>query len=300
MQLSSEGWIDSAKEGHYQHKSMSRGGFSANMIVIHGTAGGQSAEAIDSYFSQPNIQASAHFIIGQDGTIIQGVPTTRAAWANGGLSVGHADFLPKNVNPNLYTISIEHVKSATDNGVPLSEAQEIASFQLIECLCEALAIPKQLASDSNGGYLSHAMIDPVNRSRCPGLFPWSRLYSYLNRNKERDNMPKYGPGVGDFDTWFTELSDGTWRCKQNGKIVMFGNKDFYATLSHNGKTLPVIGLPLSNEVPCRENECDIYYSTEQQFERALMRYDPSHRVDNPPGSGPSYLMHLPSPSEGDN
>lgn len=173
-----DGWLDVAVEIDYLNKSFSRQGHTPKYIVLHGTAGGTSAQAIGNYFATSDVQASSHFIIGTDGTIVQGVPCTLAAWGNGAFSDGHASYLDTSTNPNYYTISIEHCKPSTDNSDQLTPAQQQASFQLIQCLCETYTIPKR-AGDASGGIIRHADIDPVNRSRCPGPYPFDGLWTYL-------------------------------------------------------------------------------------------------------------------------
>ncbi len=119
-------------------------------------------------------------IIGQDGTIVQGIPLSLAAWGNGVLTSGHAPYLPDNVNPNLYTVSIEHVKTATDNSNALTDIQAQKSFELVQCICDTYHIPKR-TGDIVGGMIKHADIDPVNRARCPGPYPWNDLWTFLNK-----------------------------------------------------------------------------------------------------------------------
>lgn len=270
---------------------MSRGGYKPKYIVLHGTAGGTSAENVANYLRTSDVQASAHFVIGQDGHVVQCVDCNASAWANGVLTPGHAPFLPPLVNPNLYTISIEHVKSSTDNSNQLTERQHDASFKLIECLCDTYGIPKRPA-DAQDGVATHADFDPVSRSRCPGPYPHNQLYAYLNRSK---NMTQYGPQSADFGQWFTDQGDGTWRCKKNGAIVMGGNLSYYRSLSKDGNTLPIIGLPLESE---QYHDEEGYWWSSQMFERATINYDPQHKVDNPPGSGTSYLAHVNPPEPG--
>lgn len=173
-----DGWVDEAIEIDYIHKSMDRLGHKITHIVLHGTAGGSSAENIANYFATSIVESSAHIIIGQDGHIVQGISMNDAAWANGALTAGHAAYLPEFVNPNLYTISIEHTKSSTDNSNSLTAAQQAASFRLIACICDTYHIPKR-AGDAGGGIISHADIDPINRARCPGPYPWTDLWAFL-------------------------------------------------------------------------------------------------------------------------
>lgn len=54
-------------------------------IIIHYTAGkGDTAENEGRYFQGKNRKASAHFFIGQDGTVVKSVGLDRIAWSVGG------------------------------------------------------------------------------------------------------------------------------------------------------------------------------------------------------------------------
>lgn len=54
-------------------------------IVIHYTAGkGDTAEAEGRYFQGAGRKASAHFFIGQNGTVVKSVPLNYVAWSVGG------------------------------------------------------------------------------------------------------------------------------------------------------------------------------------------------------------------------
>jgi hypothetical protein len=58
---------------------------------------------------------------------------------------------------------------------------------------------------------------------------------------------------------------------------------------HAGCGLTHLRLPLSNETSVSGHLGIV----EQKFERALVAYDPNHELDQPPGAGDVYLMHLP-------
>jgi N-acetylmuramoyl-L-alanine amidase len=58
------------------------GPISPRFVIIHYTAGG-SAESTAQYFASETARASAHFVIGRDGHLIQQVETNRAAWHAG-------------------------------------------------------------------------------------------------------------------------------------------------------------------------------------------------------------------------
>lgn len=262
------------------YSTSGRNGFQPHYIILHGTAGGTSATAIANWFrsTNPASNVSAHYIIGQDGMLIQCVDEDDWAWANGFLSAGHDPWWQDNINPNWVTISIEHVKSAVDNSNALTDAQKLASFALIKRICQRWDIPMR-AADGTGGITGHYSIDPVNRSQCPGTFPWDELWSVL---KGSETMLDLSDPV--VKRYFVDGGSGTWKCTVNNVTMLGGILTFYR--SNGGPAL--LGLPLSNElslaqypviriVPC---------------ERALIIYDPSHQIDNPPIQGPCYLLHI--------
>lgn len=94
------------------------------------------------------------------------------------------------------------------------------------------------------------------------------------------------PGVS---TFFKQDSGGAWICLKNGNTIHGGILAFYQSVGPGLCGLTNLGLPESNEIPMHvSGHPEI---VEQQFERARLRYDPSHIMDNPPGSGAVYLTH---------
>jgi N-acetyl-anhydromuramyl-L-alanine amidase AmpD len=172
-----------------------RDGAIARWLILHGTAGFTTAQQVGVYFGSTASQVSAHYVVGQDGVIVRCIEEHYAAWANGvitgppgtgGDSVHHDAWwddsplwggLP---NPNPVTISIEHVKPSTDNSDLLTTAQIAASFALILDVCRRNKIPAR-AADRTGGITGHFSMDPVNRSRCPGPYPWGALWAFLKQ-----------------------------------------------------------------------------------------------------------------------
>lgn len=104
------------------------------------------------------------------------------------------------------------------------------------------------------------------------------------------NNTTYGPHSADFAQWFSIGADGNWTCKQTHAVLQGGNKDMYSQLSLTGDVLPVIGLPVENEV--YHIDADGYHWSSQKCERAQIIYDPSHKHDGQPGMGASYLAHI--------
>lgn len=263
-----DGWLDEALDGHYGAKSNSREGHAPKYLVLHGTAGGSSAVSTDDFFTngrdangQP-VQASSHFIIGQDGVIVQGIPCSLAAWANCCLSGNHAPYLDTSINQNLYTISIEHDKPHDDNSDQLTAAQQDASFKLIQCICEAYGIPKR-EGDANGGIISHADIDPINRSRCPGAYPWSDLWIYLNGGNSVSGIPN------------------GWR--DDGKVLSFGRipvvagfRDYILNNPWDPSNVPL--GPEYSAGPAQLHGPDLGNGTRQLFRAGLLWWTPKMGV----------------------
>lgn len=178
MRLDANGWLDAAQEVDYTNKAEGREGFRPLLIVLHGTAGGSSAQGVATWFATGGESASAHIIIDQAGNVVQGVPCSLAAWGNGIINKPRITLPYPGVNPNLYTISIEHVKPHLDNSDALTVPQKRASFQVIAALCDQYGIPKR-RGDQAGGIIEHADIDSVSREHCPGPYPWAELWTFL-------------------------------------------------------------------------------------------------------------------------
>jgi N-acetyl-anhydromuramyl-L-alanine amidase AmpD len=138
---------------------------------------------MDSWFtSSGNEVSSAHFGVSKDGRIHQYVKIERMAWTNGikadGFKFATAPMVKElKVNPNLYTVSIEH--EGTDGD--LTEAQYLASLWLHFYIRDY--VKKVYGSDiklDKTRVVGHYQIDPRRKPNCPGpRFPWERLYADL-------------------------------------------------------------------------------------------------------------------------
>ncbi len=145
-----------------------REGYVPRFLVIHGTAGGDSADGVAHWFQDEESHVSTNYEIGEDGKVDCSVSEDDAAWGNGFLSAGHDAYWDTvSCNPNLVSISLEHVKPNLDNSNLITPAQQQASFALVKRICQRWNIPMRPA-DQHGGICSHASLDPINRSDCPG------------------------------------------------------------------------------------------------------------------------------------
>ncbi|MFD0869814.1 N-acetyl-anhydromuranmyl-L-alanine amidase [Chlamydia abortus] len=167
--------------GNEHTNSSSRQGYVPFVIVNHISAG--TMASMDYWFTDPgNRVSSAHFGVSKTGTIHQYVAIERMAWANGlssdQMSWATAPIVRQmKVNPNLYTVSIEH--EGMDGA--LTEAQFQASVWLHRYIQQYILDKwgKDFPLDSEH-VIGHFQINPVNKPNCPGpQFPWKRLYSAL-------------------------------------------------------------------------------------------------------------------------
>lgn len=108
-----------------------RKGYRPEAVVIHimdGTLAGT-----DRWFANPASQVSAHFGIGKNGEVHQYVKEEDTAWHAGRIDAPSWKLIkPASVNPNLYTIGIEHEGKPGD---AWTDAMEHASAELIRDVC---------------------------------------------------------------------------------------------------------------------------------------------------------------------
>lgn len=133
-------------------------------VVIHCTDGRSRAMPVAEMFSKlnpdPKRRASAHFVVDQDGTIIQCVQLAMAAW--------HAHEM------NARSVGIEHCArtphelGADDPGLPPSSAQYAASARLVAYLLVAAGLPP-----TRQYVVGHAESDKkTTHDRCPEGCGW--------------------------------------------------------------------------------------------------------------------------------
>ncbi len=113
-----------------------RNGYTPEIIVLHVMAG--SLTGTDSWFANPKSQVSTHYGIGLNGEVHQYVLEEDTAWGNGRVSNPTYSLYKPNVNPNSYTISIEHEGQDLSKGTP---AMIEASAKLVQEICDRYDIP---------------------------------------------------------------------------------------------------------------------------------------------------------------
>lgn len=140
------------------YQPAARGNFS--MVVIHVTDGHADARPVAEMWQQPKHKSSAHFVVGQDGTVIQSVMLHDIAW--------HAH------NVNRFSVGVEHCARSPrelgpdDPGLPPSEELYKASARLVAWLCLHAGLAPTRASIKG-----HAEADvATTHSDCPDGAPW--------------------------------------------------------------------------------------------------------------------------------
>jgi thiamine-phosphate pyrophosphorylase len=130
-------------------------------LVLHYT-GMKTGESALALLCNPNSKVSAHYVVEEDGRVIQLVPESRRAW-HAGISfwAGESDM-------NSASIGIEVVHPGYLDPRPYTAAQIEATAALARDICRRHAIPPERV-------LAHSDIAP-GRKRDPGeFFPWEEL-----------------------------------------------------------------------------------------------------------------------------
>ncbi len=114
----------------------SRVGYRPEAIVIHIAEG--PFTAIGNWFKNPASQVSAHYGVSKVGEIDQYVAEDNSAWHAGNIAHSTWSLLKAGVNPNWYTIGIEHAGFADD---PWTNVMYQASANLVREIAQRHSIP---------------------------------------------------------------------------------------------------------------------------------------------------------------
>ena len=141
---------------NYRHPSAAR---TIDQIVVHITDGGANINGTISWFQNPASGVSAHYVVGQDGTVVQ--------------MVRHEDIAYHAHSANRHSIGIEHVARAPKGSKPAlnpTPAQYCASAMLVRCLCNRYGIPMDRTH-----ILGHSEADPATtHADCPNaVWDWA-------------------------------------------------------------------------------------------------------------------------------
>jgi N-acetyl-anhydromuramyl-L-alanine amidase AmpD/peptidoglycan hydrolase-like protein with peptidoglycan-binding domain len=112
------------------------GGLKPEAIVIHIIGG--SMESAKAQFADPATQVSAHYAVGRDGSVLQFVEEEDTAFHAGIVVSATWKGIKGGLNPNLYTIGIEHEGQPTD---VWTDAQYETSAELVVDIAARWGIP---------------------------------------------------------------------------------------------------------------------------------------------------------------
>jgi N-acetylmuramoyl-L-alanine amidase len=134
-----------------------------DMLVLHYT-GMESAEAAIDRLCDPQAKVSAHYVIHEDGCIVQLVSEERRAWHAG------VAFWRGNTDINARSIGIEMVNPGHEFGLkPFPEKQVSALEILVLDILQRHPLPGR-------NVVAHSDVAPRRKVDPGELFDWSRLY----------------------------------------------------------------------------------------------------------------------------
>jgi len=113
-----------------------RKGYRAEGVVVHIMDG--TLVGTDSWFANPASLVSSHYGIGRTGEVHQYVKEEDTAWHAGRVDAPVWKLVKPNINPNLYTIGIEHEGKPDD---VWTDAMKQSSGELIREICQRWQIP---------------------------------------------------------------------------------------------------------------------------------------------------------------
>ena len=134
-----------------------------DILVLHYTGMPDAAGAL-ARLCDPSAKVSSHYLVYEDGGIVQLVPEDRRAW-HAGVSNWHGW-----TDINSRSIGIEIVNAGHDGGCP---EFPLAQIEAVIALCRDIASRWPIPPDQ---VLAHSDIAP-SRKQDPGeRFPWARLH----------------------------------------------------------------------------------------------------------------------------
>jgi N-acetylmuramoyl-L-alanine amidase len=148
-----------------------KGPYPVDTIVIHVTEG--DARSVRAWFHDPAAQVSAHYMVTKTGEVVHFVHEYDTAWANGRVDHPTAELVLErpNVNPNWWTISIEHEGNGKEE---LTDPQRASSLELMR---EIQTRHHGITFDRRH-ILGHHEI--YSLKTCPGAISVDRLVEGLN------------------------------------------------------------------------------------------------------------------------
>jgi len=141
-----------------------RNGLGVDMLILHYTGMRSAREAL-ARLCDPAAEVSAHYLVLEEGAIIQMVAEARRAWHAGGEPwAGDLDL-------NSRSVGIEIVNPGHDYGYPDFPARQIAA---VIALCRDIIGRHRIRPER---VLAHSDIAPLRKQDPGEKFPWERLHA---------------------------------------------------------------------------------------------------------------------------
>jgi N-acetyl-anhydromuramyl-L-alanine amidase AmpD len=181
-----------------------RKGWKPDMIVCHITEGAYAGAV--SWLCNPDAQASAHFVVAQDGRVSQLVELTDGSWCNGtSTDAASKVFYGKSslaavrerkTNANYYTVSIEHEGVWANAHGKLPDAQLAATIELIKHIrSEVKRIYGVDIPLDREHIVGHYQVDPITKPNCPGAnFQFDEIIATLKGTVVTPSQPSSNTG----------------------------------------------------------------------------------------------------------
>ena len=182
------GWCPFAEKRVSPNFWSGHAGHRIKAVVLHVAQGEKNA--VINRLTNPKSDTSAHFIVAKDGGVTQFVSINDSSWANGLVYQKGQWMIPgsnrvlagatwtgliPDVNPNYYTLSIEHEGVYTDKWTP---AMYNANLQLLQWIHDQTGLNYRL----HDTLLAHSELNSANRKNCPGPnVEWDRTIQDLTQ-----------------------------------------------------------------------------------------------------------------------
>lgn len=159
-----------------------RGVAGPDCLILHYT-GMATGEAALARLRDPSAEVSCHYVVAEDGEVIQMVAESRRAWHCGVSRWLGADDL------NSRSIGVEIVNPGHEGGLPPFPDAQIVS---VAALCRDIVVRHSIAPER---VLAHSDIAPGRKVDPGEAFPWERLHGLGVGHWARPGRPDTGPAL---------------------------------------------------------------------------------------------------------